>query len=90
MLTLYVFFSMLIFIALVVFVVSHDILVTAGFFNGDMLSTGIFRWSVLLFVLSWLPFVNIIWIPVIVFIVYNVHQAKKEVDEKIFKGNDND
>lgn len=80
MLTLYVFFSMVIFIALVAFVVVHDILITSGFFDGDMLSTGIFRWSVLFFVLSFLPFVNIVWIPVLTFIWYNVHQEKKEME----------
>lgn len=90
MLTLYVFLSMVIFVSLVSFVVVHDVAVTFGFFSGDMLSTGIFRWSVLLFVLSWLPFVNIIWVPVIAFLWYNVYQAKKEVDEKVFEGKEND
>ena len=80
MLTLYVFLSMVIFIALAVFVVVHDILIASGFFDGDMLSTGMFRWSVLFFVLSFLPFVNIVWIPVISFIWYNDRQEKKEME----------
>lgn len=80
MLTLYVFFSMVIFIALAAFVVVHDILVTVGLFDGERISTGIFRWSAILFVLSWLPFVNIVWIPVIAFIWYNVRQEKKEME----------
>lgn len=82
MLSLYIFLSMVIFIALVVFVVVHDVLVTFGFFDGERISTGIFRWSAILFVLSWLPFVNIVWIPVIAFIWYNVRQEKKEVGRK--------
>lgn len=79
---------MVIVIALVVFIVSHDILVTAGYFNGDMISTGIFNYGALLFTLSWLPFVNIIWIPAIAFILYNTHQAKKELDEKMKQENE--
>lgn len=77
MLTLYLFISITIFVALVVFIVIHDVSVTFGFFGGERLSTGIFRWSVLLFTLSWLPFVNIVWIPVLIFILYNERQIAR-------------
>lgn len=78
MLTLYLFISITIFVALVTFIVIHDVSVTFGFFGGERLSTGIFRWSVLLFTLSWLPFVNIVWIPVIIFILYNECQIARD------------
>lgn len=82
MLSVYVVISMSIVISLILMVIIYDTLVTLNIVDGTRISTGLCGWHVLAFMLSFLPFINLVWLMVIIVHIRNMRKDTGKSNEK--------